>query len=157
MEWLALTLGVCFVSALVPVVNAELYLVGLVTQQPDLQWWLVGIAAGVGQMGGKLLYYYAGRGSLKLPGWLRRKTEKPPGRWAARLARFRDTCHERPVWAAGVLLLSASTGFPPFLAIAVIAGVVRIPVGTFLVTGVVGRTARFAAIAAFPGLADYVL
>jgi membrane protein YqaA with SNARE-associated domain len=143
-EWIGLTFGYSLVSALVPVVNAELYLVGLMTRQPQLAWWLVGLAAAAGQMVGKLVYYYAGRGTLQLPARLRR--------WSRRLARFQQTCHDRPVWTAGVLLASASIGLPPYLAIALLAGVGRVPLPTFLVTGLVGRFARFGAIAASPAL-----
>ncbi len=153
MQWVGITFGYSVVSALVPVVNAELYLVGLMTRQPQLAWWLVGLAAAAGQMVGKLAYYYAGRGALRLPARLRRRSERQSaGRWSRRLARFQQTCQNRPVWTAGVLLMSASVGLPPYLAIALLAGVGRVPLPTFLVTGLVGRFARFAAIAASPGL-----
>lgn len=153
MEWIGLTSSVCFVSALVPVVNTEIYLVGLVTQQPQLPWWLLGPAAAVGQMAGKRLFYYAARGSLRLPARLQRHSGwSGGGRWSRRLVRFQETCRERPAWAVGVLLVSASLGLPPFLMITVIAGMARIPVTTFLVTGLAGRFARFAAIAASPGV-----
>lgn len=153
MEWIGLTFGYSVVSALVPVVNAELYLVGLMTRQPQLAWWLVGLAAAAGQMVGKLVYYYAGRGTLRLPARLRHRSERQStGRWSRRLARFQQTCHNRPVWTVGVLLASASIGLPPYLAIALLAGVGRVPLPTFLVTGLVGRFARFGAIAASPAL-----
>ena len=92
MEWIALTFVYSTVSALVPVVNAELYLVGLMTQQPQLAWWLVGLAAAAGQMVGKLVYYYAGRGTLQLPARLRRRSERQSvGRWSQRVDRFQQT------------------------------------------------------------------
>ncbi|MGH3909129.1 MAG: VTT domain-containing protein [Pseudonocardiaceae bacterium] len=156
MEWLALTLGVCLISALVPVVNAEIYLVGLVTQQPQLAWWLVGLTAAAGQMAGKLVFYYTGRGSLRLPGRLSRlrRASDPArrGRWSARLDRLQETCRDRPVWTAGVLVTAAGVGLPPFAATSFVAGVARIPVGTFVVTGLTGRFVRFSAIAVSPGL-----
>lgn len=151
MEWIALTVGVCLISALVPVVNAEIYLVGLVTQQPQLPWWLVGLAAAVGQLAGKLVFYYAGRGSLRLPARLRRDSERR-GRWSARLARLQQTCRDRPVWTAGVLVTAAVVGLPPFAATSFVAGVARVSLGTFLATGLLGRFVRFSAIAAAPGL-----
>jgi len=152
-EWIALTLGVCLVSALVPVVNAEIFLVGLVTAQPQLPWWLVGLAAAVGQLAGKLVIYYAGRGALRLPARLRRKSESERrGRWSARLARFQETCRDRPVWTVGVLVTAAAVGLPPFAATSFVAGVAQVSLGTFLTTGLVGRFARFGAIAAAPTL-----
>ncbi|MGH4017368.1 MAG: VTT domain-containing protein [Gammaproteobacteria bacterium] len=151
MEWIAVTVGVCLVSALLPVVNAEIYLVGLVTQQPQLPWWLVGLAAAVGQLAGKLVFFYAGRGSLRLPARLRRTSQRH-GRWSARLARFQQTCRDRPVWTASMLLIAAGVGIPPFAATSFVAGVARISLGMFLATGLAGRFARFGAIAASPGL-----
>lgn len=151
MEWIALTAGVCLVSALLPVVNAEIFLVGLVTQQPQLPWWLVGLAAAVGQLAGKLVFYYAGRGSLRLPARLRRASARR-GRWSAWLARFQQTCRNRPGWTAGVLVIAAAIGLPPFAATSFVAGVGRVPLGVFLATGLVGRFARFGAIAAAPTL-----
>lgn len=153
MEWIALTLGVCLISALAPVVNAEIYLVGLVTQQPQLAWWLVGLTAAVGQLAGKLVFYYAGRGSLRLPARLRRKPDPARrGRWSARLDRLQETCRDRPVSTAGVLVTAAGVGLPPFAATSFVAGVARIPLGMFVVTGLVGRFVRFSAIAVSPGL-----
>jgi membrane protein YqaA with SNARE-associated domain len=152
-QWIGLTVGYSMVSALVPVVNAELFLVGLMTRQPQLAWWLVGLAAAAGQMLGKLVYYYAGRGALWLPARLRRRSERQSaGRWSRRLDWFQQTCLDRPLWTIGVLLASASIGLPPYLAIALLAGVGRVPLPTFLITGLVGRFARFGAIAASPAL-----
>ncbi|MGH3910302.1 MAG: VTT domain-containing protein, partial [Pseudonocardiaceae bacterium] len=145
-----------------PVVNAEIYLVGLVTQQPQLAWWLVGLTAAVGQLAGKLVFYYAGRGSLRLPARLwsmhrlsrLRRTSDPArrGRWSARLDRLQETCRDRPVWTAGVLVTAAVVGLPPFAATSFVAGVARISLGMFVVTGLVGRFVRFSAIAVSPGL-----
>jgi membrane protein YqaA with SNARE-associated domain len=152
-QWIALTIGVCLLSALIPVVNAEIYLVALVTQQPQLPWWLVGLAAATGQMIGKLLFYYAGRGVLRLPRRLQRLSEwERRGRWAGRLKRFQETCRDRPIWTAGVLLVSAGLGVPPFAAMAVVAGIAQVDVRVFAATGLVGRFMRFGAIAAFPGV-----
>ena len=60
MEWIGLTLGYCVLSALLPVFNTELYLVGLAAAQPQLHWALLGLTAAVGQMIGKVAFYYAG-------------------------------------------------------------------------------------------------
>lgn len=157
MEWVGLTLAYSAVSALIPVLNIEVYLVGLVTQQPQLQWWLVGLAAAVGQVTGKTLFYFAGRGSLRLPNWMHRRTSHGGGgRWSRWLQRLHDkfyrTARQRPVWTVVVLLASASIGLPPFAATALIAGLAEVPLPVFLATGLIGRFARFGAIAASPGL-----
>jgi membrane protein YqaA with SNARE-associated domain len=157
MEWGSLTLWYSALSALIPVFNIELYLVGLVSQQPQLQWWLLGLAAAVGQLSGKTLFYLAGRGSLRLPGWLHgRTTGRGEGRWSRWLQRLHDRFHRtarhRPRWTVAVLLASASIGVPPFAATALIAGLAEVPLPAFLATGLIGRFARFSAIAASPGL-----
>lgn len=155
MEWLGLTFGYSLLSALIPVFNAELYLIGLAAKQPQLPWWLLGITAATGQMVGKLVFYYAGRGSIALPARLRRKSDKErTGRFARWFARFRDTARERPAWAFAVLLVSAAVGLPPYAASAVLAGVARVNLSVFLVSGLLGRAVRFGAIAASPGLLD---
>lgn len=153
--WLASTIGVGAVSAVFPLVNMEVYVVGLAVGRPGFHWSLIGTAAAVGQMIGKLLFYYAGHGGVRLARLRRSTDSQRAGRWAARLDRFRDTCRERPRWAAGILLLSAFTGLPPFAVMALIAGTAGIPVTTFIATGLIGRTARFALLAASPGLLAY--
>lgn len=157
MEWIGLTLGYSAVSALIPVFNIEVYLVGLVSQQPQLQWWLLGLAAAVGQLTGKTLFYLAGRGSLRVPHWLHRHTRSRRGgrwsRWLQRLHdRFHHTAEHRPVWTVVVLLASASVGLPPFAATALIAGLAEVRLSVFLATGLAGRFVRFSAIALSPGL-----
>lgn len=148
------TFGYCIISALVPLVNAEAYLLGVaaLTHAPNV-WTLAGCAAG-GQMVGKVVYYLAGRGAVRLPRMMRRKQR--PGRWAARLERWRERAEERPVYAAGLVLLSAFVGLPPFAAISVLAGVVRLPAWLFVPLGLAGRYGRFAALLAIPGLWRYV-
>lgn len=174
MEWGGLTLWYSAISALIPVFNIELYLVGLVSQQPQLHWWLLGLTAAVGQLSGKSLFYLAGRGALRWPGWLPGRTERGdrrwsrwpqrlPGRahrgegrwsrWLQRLhERFHHTARYRPRWTITVLLASATIGIPPFAATALIAGLAKVPLPAFLVTGLMGRFTRFSAIAASPGL-----
>ncbi len=150
---MVLTLGYCVLSALVPVFNTELYLVGLAAAQPQLPWGWLGLIAAVGQMIGKVVFYYAGRGALVLPARVRREPDRQrAGRWARQLHRFQETSQRRPRWMVGVLLASALTGLPPFAAIAVLAGLARVRLVTFLITGLIGRFARFAAVAASPGL-----
>lgn len=149
------TFGYCIVSALVPVVNAEAYLIALasLTDPPNV-WALAGVAAG-GQMLGKILFYYAGRAGLRLPGLLR--TKQRPGRWARRLERWRERAEERPLYAAGLVLLSAFVGVPPFAAVAVLAGVVRLPAWAFFPLGLVGRYGRFAACLVAPAVWRFVV
>jgi len=96
--------------------------------------------AAVGQVLGKLLWYWAGAGTTRLP-WLRRKLDS--ARVAAALARWRDRADGRPVYLALLLLASAFAGLPPFMVMSVVAGVLRVRVWLFVATGLAGRFARF--------------
>lgn len=149
------TVGYCVLSALVPIVNAEAYLVALaaLADPPDV-WILAGCAAS-GQMVGKCIYYLVGRGALRLPRLLRRKEQ--PGRWARRLEAWREKAERRPVYAAGLVLFSAFVGLPPFAAMAVLCGVIRLSPWLFVPLGLAGRYGRFAALLAVPGLWRYIV
>jgi membrane protein YqaA with SNARE-associated domain len=132
------TLVVCFISGLVPIVNAELFLVGIsawaVTSPAQLP--LLAIAAGVGQMTAKVMLYVMGLGLFELP----------RGRWKLRIERARtrlDRWRKRPYL---VLAISSCVGLPPFLLVSIAAR-------TFCVIGVIGRTVRFAVFLALPWVA----
>ncbi len=147
------TFGVSVASALLPVISVEIFVIGLALKGPELPWWLVAVVVAVGQIGGKLLYYYSARGIIQLPRFLhRQKAATSKGRWRLWLDNFRTKCHDRPMWASGMLLFSAISSLPPFLATCVVAGWARIPLTTFLITGLVGRFVRFGSLAAAPGV-----
>ena len=139
-EALAL-LGVAFASALVPLINIEVYLIGLGTIASPGNVWLLATVAGVGQMAGKLVWYYLGANALRW-GWVRKKAEAPKAK--AKLELWRKRTQDRPVVGALLLFASAWSGFPPFAVVAVLAGQLRMNVVMFLVVGTVGRTLRFA-------------
>lgn len=143
-------LGVAFASALVPLINIEVYLIGLAAVTSTEHVWLLAAIAGVGQMIGKLVWFYLGANALRW-GWVRRKMENPKAQ--AKLELWRSRTHDRPLVAALLLFLSAAGGFPPFAIVAVIAGQLRLNVLLFLAVGIVGRTLRFAA---FLGGADWL-
>ncbi|RRO16327.1 hypothetical protein EIL87_13750 [Saccharopolyspora rhizosphaerae] len=149
---LSTTFGVSVASALLPLISVELFAIGLVLKEPEIPWWVLALVIATGQIGGKLLHYYAARGAIRLPRFLRREKsgKSSPGRWRAWLESFRENCRNRPVWAGSVLLISAVASLPPFAAVAVIAGWAKVPVSTFLITGFIGRFARFGVLAAAP-------
>ena len=135
-------LGISIASALVPVINIEVYLVGLATVSASDRVWLLAAVGGVGQMLGKLVWYYLGANALRW-GWVRRKVEKPKAK--AKLELWRSRTQDRPLVGATLLFASAVSGFPPFAIVAVLAGQLRMNVWLFLGVGLVGRTLRFAA------------
>lgn len=140
------TFAICVVSAVVPFVNAELYLIAASAAVPPGVAWMLVIAAALGQMVGKSLMYYAGVGALSLPG--------------ARLQRMVAQVRERYEGAgatgttlgSGVILLSASVGLPPFYVVSIACGLLRIPFAQFFVLGLLGRLIRFGVIVLAPQL-----
>lgn len=165
LAWLGLTLGVAFGSALLPLISVEIFLIGLATQQPHIHWLALGAVVAVGQVAGKLIYYYAARGSLHLPAFMHRKSKLGAAasarreRWRMRTKRLRgwvellrEKCHRHPHWMVTTYGLSSVLGLPPFMATSVLAGMVRMKLSAFLSAGLAGRFIRFSIIAASPAL-----
>lgn len=159
--WFCVTLGVAFGSAIVPVINVELFVLGLVASHPSMHWLLIATAVAIGQMAGKLLYYLAARGSIRLPSWMSRRPQrgsvKPGGhertkRLRAKVDALRERCQRHPAWMAGTYGVSAVVGLPPFMAMTVLAGLAEMPLSLFLTAGLVGRFARYAILATFPAI-----
>jgi membrane protein YqaA with SNARE-associated domain len=135
-------MGASIGSALLPLINIEAILVVAVSRRPDAMWGLI-LAATVGQMLGKILWYWGGMHLDRAP-WVNRYLEKPKVK--ASLAKWHERAEGRPWFTAGLLFVSASTGFPPYAVTAVLAGTLRVPFATFLVTGLLGRGLRFWAV-----------
>lgn len=135
--------GVSVLSALFPVINVEAYLgvrgaIGGVSHI-----WLLSAIAGIGQMAGKIAWYWIGANATSW-GWIRKKAEQPKAK--ARLELWRSRTHGRPIVSGLVVFGSAVTGFPPFAIISVLAGQLRMNVVMFFSLGFIGRTLRFAAV-----------
>ena len=142
MGWLFSTFGVGLASALLPLINIEVYLGALAAEQVAGVWPLALVAA-AGQMAGKVAYFYLGQNSLSWR-WVRRKTES--AKFQARLATWQHRIGGRP-WVGGLLVfVAASAGIPPLAIISIIVGSLRMSFPVFLVMGFAGRTLRFAAI-----------
>ncbi|MEV4641505.1 hypothetical protein AB0J80_29585 [Actinoplanes sp. NPDC049548] len=159
-----------FVSAFVPVSPIEPYLVAVGTAGHHGPVAL-GVAAGAGQTAGKLLIFVATRAALRSgrpQRWLAvvaRRFSRPAsrhrrgsGRGGAlrrRLSawgRWLTALLDRPALAAPVVLLSAVLGVPPLLATTVYAARTRISAPAFTLACLLGRSARFVAVAAVPSL-----
>ncbi|EID52662.1 hypothetical protein [Saccharomonospora xinjiangensis] len=164
LTWLCISLGVAFGTSVLPVMSVELFVIGLVTSEPWLPWIGVGAAAALGQVAGKLLYYLAARGSIELPSALHRTRKlRPPSpareRWRRRTKRLRglleavrERCHRHPHWMITTYGISSVAGIPPYMATAVLAGMVRMRLPVFVVVGFLGRLVRFSALAAAPSV-----
>ena len=130
------------VSSLVPVVNAEALLIGSVLAAPPALTLLIVSVVAIGSVVGKIVLYRGGR-SLGAS-----KRVEGAGRTRALVERL----EARPVALRATLLASAAVGLPPLYAMAVVSGVVRLPVRSFIALCLTGRFARFYALALVPGL-----
>jgi membrane protein YqaA with SNARE-associated domain len=143
MRELLATIVVGFASALVPLINIEAFL-GVRASVADVDAaWPLALAAATGQIGGKLVWYYLGASALDW-GWVRRRVAGPSN--AERLERWRRRTRERPVLAGILMFVSAFTGLPPFAALSVVAGQLRISLLLFCGLGLAGRWLRFLTI-----------
>jgi membrane protein YqaA with SNARE-associated domain len=125
------------VSSVVPLVNAEILLLGLALAAPEAAPLLV-IVMAAGQMAGKSALFLGG-GRLT------------PAAVETRLARWRLDGRRRA--AGGPLIgLSAFTGLPPFYLVSLAAPALGVRFGTFLAMGLAGRLLRFAVLVALPQL-----
>ncbi len=172
---LLVTLGVAIGSALFPPLSVELFAVGLALRHPDLPWLLIGLVIAIGQFLGKLVYFYAGRGSIRLPNFLHRKaaiaTEDVPaapppaappptglrGYWRRLVSWVRSLwmwlrakCQRHPYWMFGATATSSLVGIPPFAATTVLAGLAGLSLRSFALACIPGRFIRFSLLAASP-------
>ena len=126
-----------FGSALIPILNAEAYVAVAANAHPAA---LIALIAAMGQMVGKTLWFYAGAHAERLP-WIHRKMDRPKSR--ASMEKWQQRTQGRPWFTAALLFASAWAGIPPYAVIAALAGVLRVNLLVFLVTGLVGRFLRF--------------
>lgn len=143
MTVLLATLGVCVVSALVPLVNAEAYLAGVAATVDNPNVWVLCSVAALGQMVGKVIWYDVGRRSLRWS-WIQKKMSTPKRQ--RQLQTWQGRVHGRPVVSGLALFASALVGIPPFAVMSVLAGQLRMSFVVFVLTGFVGRAARFGLI-----------
>lgn len=139
------TFGVCFFSAIVPIVNAELYLLAAsALVGPAVAPFMI-VGAALGQMTGKSLLYWAGSGALHLPSErLRRMVEGVQKKYQGGAA--------APALGGTVLFASASVGLPPFYVVTIASGIFRIPFLHFFVIGLLGMLVRCSAVVLAPQL-----
>ena len=138
------TFGVCAFSAVVPLVNAELYLLAASAMAPPELVIPLIVAAATGQMAGKSLMYLAGVGALQLPSARLRRV-------VARVEeRYRGAKAGGATLGGGIILLSAVAGLPPFYVVSIACGLLRIPFLQFLTLGMLGRLVRFTVIVLAP-------
>jgi membrane protein YqaA with SNARE-associated domain len=137
---LLLTFGFGAVSAVIPLFNMEAYISVVYANTTEHSALLLAFIGSLGQNVGKLVWYYICRGALDIP-WLKRRMDTP--RRQASYEKWRDFVQGRPFVSGLLTFISAAVGFPPFFAMAMVAGTLRMNVVVFFVAGLLGRTLFF--------------
>jgi membrane protein YqaA with SNARE-associated domain len=137
-----MTLVVSAAGAVVPLVNTELYLLGVAAVVPSELAAVSAVAAAVGQMAGKCVLYVVARSAN---GWRNARLQRA-------LAEAHRRFGKRGALGAVLVMTSAAAGLPPFYVVAVACGALRWSFSRFLVLGLVGRTVRFGAVVLAPQL-----
>ncbi len=125
-------------SAVVPLVNAELFVLGIASTVSKPLLIPIALVAAAGQMVGKTIIFQTGRGLFGRTG-LKDKVEAL-GPIFARRPRLGDL----------LVFVSALTGLPPLYAVSVAAGGLRLSLLRFVTAGFIGRSMRFGAVALIP-------
>jgi membrane protein YqaA with SNARE-associated domain len=164
-ELIALLTSIGFgtVSAVVPVVNAEAY---VIASQMSAVIGPIPIAIGVaiGQTLGKLVLFFGVREGKELPFIKHRREvrqQRPVGparaRFRAAMAKLLDLVGQER-WGLPIVLVAAIVGFPPLYAVALLAGATTMRPIWFGLTVFVGRLCRFLLVASgFQGLHDWFI
>lgn len=125
---LAATFGFSLLGGLIPVLNVEVYLVAVATVAPRCLALSLILLAASGQMVAKSALYLAGRSVARLPGRLR----------SQRMQAAAERIRSRQSIGNLFLLGSAVTGLPPFYAVSIASGALKVPFARFLVLGLFG-------------------
>jgi membrane protein YqaA with SNARE-associated domain len=145
---LVTSVGVGVISALVPLINAEAYVVA--SQMSALAGPIpVAIGIAIGQSIGKVLLFLGVRRGKQFPFVRRERNRLRNAQVGPVRQRFRRAVAAllaligRERWGLPIVLLAAVTGIPPLYAVALLAGATRMRLGWFSLTVLVGRLARF--------------
>jgi membrane protein YqaA with SNARE-associated domain len=129
------------VSALVPWVNGEIILLSLtaLARSPWARTGLV-LSACTGQMAGKCILYWAGKGVIPLKS----------GRVKETLSVWKGRLERSPSRMLSLVFVSSAVGIPPFYVVTILAGALRVRFGPFFAVGACGRLVRFGTLAFVP-------
>jgi membrane protein YqaA with SNARE-associated domain len=154
------SIGFGTVSAIVPIVNAEAY---VIASQMSAVMGPIPIAIGIaiGQTIGKLVLFFGVREGKELSFIKHRREirkQRPVGptraRFRAAMAKLLDLVGQER-WGLPIVLVAAIIGFPPLYAVALLAGATTMSPVWFGLTVLVGRLFRFLLVATgFYGLHD---
>lgn len=145
------SVGVGILSALIPVANAEAYVIG--NEVTGIGGMLpVAVGIGIGQTLGKVALFLSIRWGRQTPFVKKRRADPRPPRtrfraWLRRTMDFLVRLIEDRRWGVPILFLAASIGIPPLYPVAFLAGATKINVWLFTLVVLVGRELRFVALA----------
>src|SRR5262245_50906013 len=122
------------VSGVVPVLNAELLVVGVVIAAPEIGIPLIAMVSATGQMLTKTAH-------LSLARWAPHRLR---GKAKAALDRAYEKVGKRKGAVSSLVFTSAVTGLPPFFGVSLAAGALGMRMRNFVATGGAGRLVRFA-------------
>jgi membrane protein YqaA with SNARE-associated domain len=154
------SIGFGTVSAVVPIVNAEAY---IIASQMSAVAGPIPIAIGIaiGQTVGKLLLFLGVRQGKELSFVKHRREVRKQRLVGPARARFRAVMAKlldlvgQERWGLPIVLVAAIVGFPPLYAVALLAGATTMSPVWFGLTVLVGRLCRFLLVATgFYGLHD---
>jgi membrane protein YqaA with SNARE-associated domain len=155
------SIGFGTVSAIIPIVNAEAY---IIASQMSAVAGPIPIAIGIaiGQTIGKLLLFFGVREGKELSFIKHRREMRKHRPVGPTRARFRAAGKKlldlvgQERWGLPIVLVAAVIGFPPLYAVALLAGATTMRPLWFGLTVFVGRLARFLLVATgFYGLHDW--
>jgi membrane protein YqaA with SNARE-associated domain len=140
--WVVVTgYATAMVSALLPWINGELLMLAAAPMASKRGVLLpLVVAFTLGQMTGKCAMYWLTRTAT---------TRRSPGVDAA-IQRWRGPFARHPRRALALVFVSAVIGLPPFYAVSIAAGGLRMPFGSFALVGTVGRFFHFGLLATVP-------
>lgn len=127
----------CAVSGLLPVVNAELLVVGAAVAAPAIGVPALAAASAAGQMMTKTFLFGVAR-------WA---PSRLPSRARRVLGRASAAVNRRGGAAGSLVFTSAAVGLPPFYGVSLAAGALGMRLRSFLWTGATGRLLRFGVLA----------
>lgn len=140
------TFAVCVVGSFIPLVNTEIYLLSVSAISPAEFVGPLVVAATVGQMAGKVVIYYGGRGILRI------RNQNVRGKVIA----VREKLEQRPRMAKLILFSSAIFGLPPLYLMSIACGAVGMGLVSFILIGSAGRLIHFTIVAMLPQYAKYI-
>lgn len=135
-------------SALMPWFNGEVLFLSLTTfASSPFHLAILVLLASAGQMTGKCVLYWAGRGSIPIK----------KGRIGNSLNSWKVRFERSPSKSMGLVFISAVSGIPPFYVITILSGAFRLRFGRFIAVGICGRLLHFGVLVLVPQLGARLL